>query len=120
MPPYAIVAGNPARVKKYRFEPDVISKLLSVKWWDWEDWDIASSINWLQSNDKDKFFGFADRFREVDVGGGQVLRFLEGEGIEEIQWRAIELCKGSLGGDCDVSEVVDIVLRSCSVVPATL
>lgn len=32
--PYAIVGGNPARVIKYRFEPDTINKLLKMKWWD--------------------------------------------------------------------------------------
>ena len=34
VPPYAIVAGNPARVVKYRFPPEVIEKLLKYKWWD--------------------------------------------------------------------------------------
>jgi virginiamycin A acetyltransferase len=33
VPPYAIVAGNPAKVIKYRFEPDRIDKLLKEKWW---------------------------------------------------------------------------------------
>ena len=30
VPPYAIVGGNPARVIKYRFEPEVIEKLLKI------------------------------------------------------------------------------------------
>lgn len=34
VPPYAIVVGNPARVLRYRFEPDVIEKLLASRWWD--------------------------------------------------------------------------------------
>lgn len=34
VPPYAIVAGNPARVVKYRFDPDTIDKLVKYKWWD--------------------------------------------------------------------------------------
>lgn len=33
--PYAIVAGVPARVIRYRFEPDLIERLLRVKWWDY-------------------------------------------------------------------------------------
>ena len=33
VPPYAIVAGVPARIIRYRFEPDVIEKLLKSKWW---------------------------------------------------------------------------------------
>ena len=35
VPPYAIVAGNPARVVKMRFSDDVIKYLLELKWWDW-------------------------------------------------------------------------------------
>ena len=33
VPPYAIVGGNPARVLKYRFSPDIIEKLLKIQWW---------------------------------------------------------------------------------------
>ena len=35
VPPYAIVAGNPARVVKYRFDEATIKKFLAVKWWNW-------------------------------------------------------------------------------------
>lgn len=35
VPPYAIVVGNPARVIKYRFEPEVIQRLQNIKWWYW-------------------------------------------------------------------------------------
>jgi chloramphenicol O-acetyltransferase type B len=34
VPPYAVVAGNPARVVKYRFPPEAIAGLLEVKWWE--------------------------------------------------------------------------------------
>jgi len=34
VPPYSIVAGNPARVVKYRFSEEIIKKLLLYKWWD--------------------------------------------------------------------------------------
>lgn len=34
VPPYAVVGGNPARVVKYRFPPEIIEKLLKYKWWD--------------------------------------------------------------------------------------
>ena len=33
VPPYAIVAGNPGRIKKYRFSQDVINDLLRYPWW---------------------------------------------------------------------------------------
>ena len=37
IPPYAIAVGVPAKVVKYRFEKKIISKLLDLKWWNWED-----------------------------------------------------------------------------------
>ncbi len=35
IPPYAIVAGVPAKIIKYRFSEDKITKLLKKKWWNW-------------------------------------------------------------------------------------
>ena len=35
VPPYAVVVGVPAKIIKYRFDAETISKLLSIKWWDW-------------------------------------------------------------------------------------
>lgn len=34
VPPYAVVVGNPARVVRYRFAPEVIEQLLAERWWD--------------------------------------------------------------------------------------
>lgn len=34
VPPYAIVGGNPARVIRYRFDEQVIARLLAIRWWD--------------------------------------------------------------------------------------
>lgn len=34
VPPYAIVAGNPAKIIKYRFSEEEIFKLLLINWWD--------------------------------------------------------------------------------------
>ncbi len=34
VPDYAIVAGVPAKVIKYRFSQDIIERLLILKWWD--------------------------------------------------------------------------------------
>lgn len=33
VPPYAVVAGNPARIIRHRFDDAVISRLLAVRWW---------------------------------------------------------------------------------------
>ncbi|WP_371370430.1 CatB-related O-acetyltransferase [Pseudomonas sp. QL9] len=34
VPPYAIVAGSPARVIRYRFSPEAIERLLASRWWE--------------------------------------------------------------------------------------
>ena len=34
VPPYAIVVGNPARILRYRFGPEIIAELLALRWWD--------------------------------------------------------------------------------------
>lgn len=33
VPPYAIVGGNPAKVLKFRFEEDLITKIEASQWW---------------------------------------------------------------------------------------
>ena len=35
VPDYAIVAGNPARIIRYRFTPDIIAYLNETKWWNY-------------------------------------------------------------------------------------
>jgi virginiamycin A acetyltransferase len=35
VPPYAIVAGNPARVVRRRFPDEEVQQLLDAAWWDW-------------------------------------------------------------------------------------
>lgn len=37
VPPYAVVAGVPAKVIRYRFDEDIIQQLLQLKWWDLPD-----------------------------------------------------------------------------------
>jgi virginiamycin A acetyltransferase len=36
VPPYSVVAGNPARVVRYRFTADRIAHLLALQWWHWD------------------------------------------------------------------------------------
>lgn len=35
VPPYAIVAGNPAKFVKYRFSEEIIAAMCKIRWWDW-------------------------------------------------------------------------------------
>lgn len=33
--PYGVYSGNPAVLRRFRFDVDVIQKLLEIKWWNW-------------------------------------------------------------------------------------
>lgn len=44
VPPYAIVGGVPAKILKYRFPDDVISALMELKWWEWDDKEILDVL----------------------------------------------------------------------------
>lgn len=37
VPPYAIVAGNPAKIIRYRFDENTINRLLKLEWWEFDD-----------------------------------------------------------------------------------
>lgn len=52
IPPYAIVGGVPAKLIRYRFEPDQITKLLELQWWNMD-------IDYLKNNYK-KFHNIND------------------------------------------------------------
>lgn len=60
VPPYAIVGGNPARVIRYRFAPEVIEALLQIRWWDWPVEKVNLEIRSLMSGD---VLGFVARHR---------------------------------------------------------
>lgn len=51
VPPYAIVAGNPARVVRFRFAEQQVDRLLTLAWWDWEPEQIAAALPALVSGD---------------------------------------------------------------------
>lgn len=52
VPNYAIVAGVPAKVIKYRFNDDEIELLNKIEWWDWDDEKIKDNINLFTRNDE--------------------------------------------------------------------
>ncbi len=54
IPPYAVVAGVPARILRYRYSKEKIDKLLQIAWWDWDEKKI--------SEDMDYFYGKVDDF----------------------------------------------------------
>ena len=55
IPSYAIAAGNPCHVIKYRFDGEIINKLLKMKWWDWSDDKVKENIHLICCNSMDAF-----------------------------------------------------------------
>ncbi len=49
--PYAIVAGNPARLIRYRFAPAVCAALQRIAWWNWPIQKIKDEQRLLLSSD---------------------------------------------------------------------
>ena len=56
VPPYAVVAGVPARVKRYRYSQKQIELLLKIAWWEWPIEKIISNM--------DLFYGDVEAFIE--------------------------------------------------------
>ena len=48
--PYTIVAGNPAKLIRKRFDDEVIQTLLELQWWNWDNRKISESIPILCSD----------------------------------------------------------------------
>ena len=51
VPSYAIVAGVPAKVIKYRFSDDIIQKLLQLKWWSFDEESLKHHLDLFQKDD---------------------------------------------------------------------
>ncbi len=55
VPPYAIVGGNPAKIIKYRFEPEIIEMLQVIRWWNWTRDKIYENREWFSSYQIEEF-----------------------------------------------------------------
>lgn len=54
VPAYSIVAGNPAKVVKMRFEEKVIERLQKIAWWDWPMEKINQNLKLICNLDIDQ------------------------------------------------------------------
>lgn len=59
VPPYAIAAGNPARVVRTRFEAATVDRLRALAWWDWPADRVTAAIPLLVAGDIDGLEAFA-------------------------------------------------------------
>ena len=104
IPPYAIVAGNPARVIKYRFDEETIKKFLAVKWWNWDLKKIADNMPLV--TDVEKFLAIhyspeLENFPEDDLSrllenfGGRVYQFIADFRAARPLWKKVvrEFCQ---------------------------
>lgn len=60
IPPYAIVAGSPARIVKMRFDKKTVNRLLKIRWWEWADERIDAAVPLLLSTDIEAFLRAAE------------------------------------------------------------
>lgn len=51
VPDYAIVAGNPAKVIRMRFEASDIATLLEIAWWNWSAEKIEANLSLIETGD---------------------------------------------------------------------
>ena len=51
VPPYAVVAGNAAKVVKMRFDKRTVARLLAIAWWDWPVDKITRNLNAIRGAD---------------------------------------------------------------------
>lgn len=59
--PYSIVAGNPARHLRWRFDEPVRTALLDMAWWEWPSDEIASIAPLLCSSNIDALVDYSRR-----------------------------------------------------------
>jgi virginiamycin A acetyltransferase len=54
VPAYSIVAGNPAKVVKMRFDDETINRLQKIAWWDWNIEKINQNLKLICNLDVDR------------------------------------------------------------------
>lgn len=59
VPPYAIVAGNPAVMKRFRFSEMQRQELTQIAWWEWPEERVRRGIDLLSGPDIDGFIDWA-------------------------------------------------------------
>jgi acetyltransferase-like isoleucine patch superfamily enzyme len=65
VPPFAVVAGNPATVVRYRFSRPIVERLLRVAWWEWTDQQIQERADWFYR----PIHEFLDQFDVEEAAG---------------------------------------------------
>jgi phosphonate metabolism protein (transferase hexapeptide repeat family) len=53
--PYAIVAGVPAQFLRWRFAPEVSSRIIALAWWDWDHERLAEAVGDMRALAPEEF-----------------------------------------------------------------
>ncbi len=67
--PYSIVAGNPARHIRYRFDQETCSALLAAAWWNWPEAEVRKVVHLLCSDDLAQFLAYVEGRKNQDTTG---------------------------------------------------
>ena len=82
VPPYAIVAGVPARIVRYRHSPAMIASLLGTRWWE----RPVEELLHLPLNDPEAFIDQLDETRAT-------LAVYQTVEVTRSRWKAVQLEK---------------------------
>ena len=66
VPPYAIVGGNPAKIIRYRFAPEIIQSLDKIKWWYWPLEKVKANRQYME-NVEEFITRFVDKPKEYQT-----------------------------------------------------
>ena len=70
VPDYAIAAGNPARIVRLRFAPEVVASFLHLAWWELPDEDVATLAPLLGSERTGELIAAVTTLRARPSGSG--------------------------------------------------
>jgi hypothetical protein len=73
VPPYAVVAGNPAQLRKWRVQPQFVSPLLRLRWWRYAPWQLDH----LDPSDIQGFIAGLQQMKDVEPFTPDVINLKE-------------------------------------------
>lgn len=97
VPPYAIVAGNPARIVKYRFDEETRRKLNRLKWWYWTEKEIEERKKYFNNparllefyEEKELSSEVSSVFAEIKAQGIKTFYFAADFGAAHAVWKDV-------------------------------
>lgn len=68
VPPFAVAAGNPAKVIHYRFSKRIVDRLLRIAWWYWPNDKVQTNLDWFYKPIQE-FVDYFDPQEEISGNG---------------------------------------------------